>query len=230
MTEEKIKNQKGIKEVVKADVAKSEIKKGKQDLIDLMGFDVMENMYTYKVKYDTYCPKMQNRRAEGKITNYDVLSRGKGPITLKVYRDDGSEEIIQKSKPIRQRLDALHGTEAELELDLSKTLDEQDPIIKLNLLVEKKRKNVDDLHDYFKPTKRYKRLVHLGDHQAATILNEPSLGMILFNSSQRKYFISIEDFEELNNEMTFSTFLVAEVEKRNLNPNKQMRLIEQLRQ
>ncbi|GKC97386.1 hypothetical protein Tco_1167661 [Tanacetum coccineum] len=131
---------------------------------------------------------------------------------------------------IRQRLDALHRTEAKLELDLSKTLDEQDPIIKLNLLVEKKRKNVDDLHDYFKPTKRYKRSVQLGDHQAVTILNELSLGMILFNSSQRKYFIGIEDFEELNNEMTFSTFLVAEVEKRNLNPNKQMRLIEQLRQ
>ncbi|GJZ71006.1 hypothetical protein Tco_0634857 [Tanacetum coccineum] len=58
----------------------------------------------------------------------------------------------------------------QLELDFSKQLDEHDPIIKLNLLAKKKRKNADDLHDYFKSTK-----------------------------SQRKDFISIEDFEELNN-------------------------------
>ncbi|GJU15466.1 hypothetical protein Tco_1143432 [Tanacetum coccineum] len=117
-----------------------------------------------------------------------------------------------------QRLDNLHKTEEELELS----------------------------------TKRYKTSVQFADHQAETILNEPSLGMILFNSSQRQDFVSIEDFEELNNEMmydvqeiffrlhkgprindlawTFSTFLVAKVEKRNLNPNKQMRLIEQLMQ
>ncbi|GJU44164.1 hypothetical protein Tco_1201430 [Tanacetum coccineum] len=65
----------------------------------------------------------------------------------------------------------------------------------------KKRKNDDDLHDYFKSTKRYKRSVQFNDHQAGTVFNEPSLGMILFNSSQRKEFISIEDFQELNNEM-----------------------------
>ncbi|GJS64410.1 hypothetical protein Tco_0678974 [Tanacetum coccineum] len=152
---------------------------------------------------------------------------------------------------IRKRLDSLHKTEAKLELDFSKPLDELDPIIKLNILARKKKKNADDLHDYFKSTKRYKRSVQFVDHQAGTVLNEPSLGMILFNSSQRKEFISIEDFEVLNNEMlynvyeiffrlhkgsrindlarTFSTFLVAKVEKRNLNLDKQMRLIEQLR-
>ncbi|GKC89126.1 hypothetical protein Tco_1149775 [Tanacetum coccineum] len=76
--------------------------------------------------------------------------------------------------------------------------------------------------------------------------------MILFNSSQRQDFINIKDFKELNNAMlyivqefffrlhqgpgindlarTFGTFLVAKVEKRNLNPNKQMRLIEQPKQ
>ncbi|GJT48506.1 hypothetical protein Tco_0974663 [Tanacetum coccineum] len=61
MTKEEMKNQKGIKQVVKADAAKSELKKGKQDLIDLLGL-------------------------------------GKGPISLKVYRDDGSDEIIQNFK------------------------------------------------------------------------------------------------------------------------------------
>ncbi|GJU67280.1 hypothetical protein Tco_1253539 [Tanacetum coccineum] len=38
MTKVEIKNQKGIEQVVKADVAKSEIKKAKQDLIDLLGW------------------------------------------------------------------------------------------------------------------------------------------------------------------------------------------------
>nr|GEV95894.1 hypothetical protein [Tanacetum cinerariifolium] len=85
--------------------------------------------------------------------------------------------------------------EGEQELDLSKPLEEQDPISKLNLLAKKKRKNVVDLHDYFKSTQRL--------HQGPEI-----------NDLAR----------------TFNTFLVVEVEKRNLNPNKQMRLIKQLRQ
>ncbi|GKE14573.1 hypothetical protein Tco_1422150 [Tanacetum coccineum] len=148
--------------------------------------------------------------------------------------------------------DALHEAEAELELDLSKPLEEQDLILKLNLLAKKKGKSADDRHDYFKSTKRYKKLVQFGDFQARIVLNEPFLGMIIFNSKQRQDFISIKDFKEVNNEMlynaheiffklhkgprmddlarTFSSLLVAEVNKRNLNPNKQMRLIEQLRQ
>ncbi|GJR24559.1 hypothetical protein Tco_0973086 [Tanacetum coccineum] len=121
---EEIENQKGIEQAVKADAIKSEIKKDKKYLIDILGHSVVN----------------------------------------KVYKD---------------KLDALHQIEAKLELDLSKPLEEQDPIVKLNLLTKKKRKNDDDLHDYFKSTKR-----------------------------------------------TFSSFLVAEVEKRNLNPNKQMTLIE----
>ncbi|GJV86607.1 hypothetical protein Tco_1530545 [Tanacetum coccineum] len=49
----------------------SEIKKSKKDLIDLVGLEVVENMYKDK---------------------------GKGPITMKVYRDDGLEEIIHNFK------------------------------------------------------------------------------------------------------------------------------------
>ncbi|GKB47556.1 hypothetical protein Tco_0898309, partial [Tanacetum coccineum] len=93
MTKVKIKNQKGIEQAVKADVAKSEIKKAKQDLIDLLGSDMVEKMYKDKVKYEVYCLKMLNIRAKGKITNYDVLARGKGPITLK-NREPLSEEIL----------------------------------------------------------------------------------------------------------------------------------------
>ncbi|GKB01722.1 hypothetical protein Tco_0829766 [Tanacetum coccineum] len=74
----------------------------------------------------------------------------------------------------------------ELELDLSKLLEEQDPIIKLDLLIKKKRKHVDDLHDYFKSTKRYKKFVQYGNFQDGIILNEPTLGMILFNTNKDK--------------------------------------------
>ncbi|GKC02415.1 hypothetical protein Tco_0994025 [Tanacetum coccineum] len=125
---------------------------------------------------------------------------------------------------IQTRIDYLHETEAELGIDLDKPLSEQDPLDKLNDLAKKKRKNVDDLHDYFKENKRLK-------------------------SSD---FVTIEDFRDFPNEMlytvqeiffrlhqgprlddhakTFSSLLLAEVEKRNLNPLKQMRTIEQLRQ
>ncbi|GJV86606.1 hypothetical protein Tco_1530544 [Tanacetum coccineum] len=55
----------------KVNVAKPEIKKGKKDFIDLVGLEVVENMYKDK---------------------------GEGPITMKVYRDDGLEEIIHNFK------------------------------------------------------------------------------------------------------------------------------------
>nr|GEU99877.1 putative zinc finger, BED-type [Tanacetum cinerariifolium] len=50
-----------------------------------------------KIKYDKYCDKMLNRKVQSRITNYDVLTK-KGPITLKVYRDDGTDEVIPNFK------------------------------------------------------------------------------------------------------------------------------------
>ncbi|GKD58148.1 hypothetical protein Tco_1295657, partial [Tanacetum coccineum] len=151
MIEEEIKNQKKIEQTVKANVAKDEIKQGKEELIDLLGFDVVVSMYKAKIKYDKYCIKMLNTRAQGKITNYDVLSRGKGTITLKVNTDDGFDEIIQNFKAsdlhlgewrevmkvcphktragwttiysqIKHRLENLHKIDKELELNFSKPL------------------------------------------------------------------------------------------------------------
>ncbi|GKC85875.1 hypothetical protein Tco_1141592, partial [Tanacetum coccineum] len=167
-----------VKTQVKADVAKAEIKKVKEELIDLLDLDVVERMYNDKVKYDNYCNKMLNRRAQGMITNCDVLSRGKDPITLK------------------------------------------DPIIKRNTLAKKKRKHADDLYDNFRSTKRYKSSVLFVDHQARTVLNKASME-IFFRLHKG---LGINDLAR-----TFSTFLVAEVEKRNLNPMRQMKLIEQLK-
>ncbi|GJY70089.1 hypothetical protein Tco_0473071 [Tanacetum coccineum] len=213
LTKEQIKEQKRIEESVKANMDKKEDEIGKEELVDLLGSDVVTNVYKAKIKYDKYCDKKLNRRALGKLTNYDVLSKGKGPITLKVYRDDGSNETIPNIKACD-----LHLSEWR------------------------------EVMQYFRSTKKYKSSVQYKDHLTGTVLNEPSLGMIMFNSYQRQHFVSIEDFGDFTNEMlytvqeiffklhqgpgqddhakTFSSFLLAEVDRRNLNPLKQMSTIE----
>ncbi|GJU56978.1 hypothetical protein Tco_1234744 [Tanacetum coccineum] len=71
MTEEETKNQKGIEELAKAEALRPQRKKWL---------------------------KILNRRAKGKIINCDVFTRGKGPINLKVYRDDDTTEVIYNFK------------------------------------------------------------------------------------------------------------------------------------
>ncbi|GJW75522.1 hypothetical protein Tco_0134892 [Tanacetum coccineum] len=116
-----------------------------------------------------------NRRAESRITNCDVLTK-KGPITLKMYREDGTSEVIPNFKyndlhlgewrevvkacrnrarkgwktiygQIQTRMDYLHITKAELGINLDIPLSEQDSLDKLNDLANKKRKHDDDIHD-----------------------------------------------------------------------------------
>ncbi|GJT23661.1 hypothetical protein Tco_0893598 [Tanacetum coccineum] len=169
---------------------------------------------------------------QSRITNCDVLTR-KRPITLKVYREDGIDEVIPDFKAsdlhlsewrevihaypnrkgtrwstiygqIKTRMDYLHKTKAELEIDFSKPLSEQDLLDKLNDLARKKRKHADDIHDYFMSTKKFKSSVQYEDRPARTVLNEPCLGMIMFNSVQRQDFITIEDFGDFSNEMLYN--------------------------
>nr|GEV50396.1 hypothetical protein [Tanacetum cinerariifolium] len=192
-------------------------------------------------EYDRYYDKILNRRAESRITDCDVLTK-KGPITLKVYRVDGTSEVIPNFKAsnlhlgewrevvkacpnrtgkgwktiygqIQTRMDHLHATEAELGINLDIPLSEQDPFDKLNDLANKKRKHVDDIHDYFKANKILKSSVQYEEHLPSTVLNEPVLGPGLDDHASR-----------------FSSLLLTEVDKRNLNPLKQTRTIEQLRQ
>ncbi|GKE09129.1 hypothetical protein Tco_1412680 [Tanacetum coccineum] len=267
---DQIKEQNKLEELAKADMAKQEVELGKEELVDLLGINVVKGFYKAKLEYDKYCDKMLNRRVQSKITNCNVLTR-KGPSTLKVYREDGTNEIILDFKAtdlhlsewrevmqvcpnrkgagwstiygqIKTRMDYLHKTEAELEIDFSKPLSEQDPLDKLNDLARKKRKHANDIHDYFRSTKKFKSSVQYEDHPAGTVLNEPCLGMIMFNSVQRQDFVTIEDFGDFSNKMlyivqeiffklhqrhglddharTFSSFLLAEVDKKNPNPLK----------
>ncbi|GKB10031.1 hypothetical protein Tco_0843954 [Tanacetum coccineum] len=69
LIKESVKEQKRIEESVKVDLAKQEIEIG----------------------------KMLNRKVQSRITNPNVLTR-KGPITLKVYREDGTDEVIPNFK------------------------------------------------------------------------------------------------------------------------------------
>ncbi|GJS21459.1 retrovirus-related pol polyprotein from transposon TNT 1-94 [Tanacetum coccineum] len=187
------------------------------------------------------------RRAKAKATKQE----GEGPITLKVYRQDGASEIIPNFKA-STRMDYIHTTEAELSINLDIPLSKHDPLDKLNDLANQKRKHVADIHDYFKANKRLKSSFQYEDHLPGTVLNEPVPGMILFNSYHRHDFVTVEDFRDFPNTMlytiheiffrlhqghgledhawTFSSLLLAKVDKRNLNPLKQMRIIEQLRQ
>ncbi|GKB02289.1 hypothetical protein Tco_0830378 [Tanacetum coccineum] len=175
---------KRIKELVKADMAKKEEVVGKEGLVDLLGNDVVIKMYKAKIKYDKYCDKMLNRRVQSRITNCDVLNK-KGTITLKVYREDWTNEVILNFKA------------SDLHL-------EQDPLDKLNDCARKKRKHTDDIYDYFRSTKRYKSSLQYEDHPVGTMLNEPCLGMIMFNSHQMQDFVTIEDFKDFTNEMMYT--------------------------
>ncbi|GJV95007.1 hypothetical protein Tco_1546584 [Tanacetum coccineum] len=231
-TTEKIEEQKRIEESLKAKLAKQEVEKVNNELVDLIGIDVVTKYYKNKLLYDKYCNKMLKRRKSSKNINCDVLTR-RGPITLKVYREDGTTKVIPNCKTsdlhlaewrdvvqacpnkegkglktiyeqIKTRIDYLHHTKEELKIDFNKPLEEQDPLDEMNDLANKKRKRADDFHDYFRSTKKFKLSVRYEDHPAGTVLNEPVRGMILFNSFQRQDFVTIEDFEDLLNEMLYT--------------------------
>ncbi|GJS33279.1 hypothetical protein Tco_0531661 [Tanacetum coccineum] len=191
LTEEQINQQNKIEEEAKVEAAKRENKVRKEELVDLLGPEVVNKYYNDKLQYDRYYDKILNRIAESRITNCDVLTR-KGPITLKVYREDGTSEIIPNFKAsdlhldewkevmnvcpnrtgkgwitiydhIHTRMDYIYTTEAELGINLDIPLSEQVPFDKLNDLTKKKRKHADDIHDYFKANKRLKSSVQY-DH------------------------------------------------------------------
>ncbi|GKD13851.1 hypothetical protein Tco_1198258 [Tanacetum coccineum] len=92
-----VKSSKKLDEEAKAEAAKQEGEVRKVGLIDQLGLEVVHKYYNYKLQYDRYYDKMLNRRAESRITNCDVLTR-KGPITFKVYREDGTYEFIPNFK------------------------------------------------------------------------------------------------------------------------------------
>ncbi|GJW20476.1 hypothetical protein Tco_0031098 [Tanacetum coccineum] len=157
------------------------------ELIDLLGIDIVTQYYNKKLLYEKYYDKMLKRRKSSKIINCNVLIE-KGPITLKIYREYGTIELIPNVKVsdlhlaewrevvqacpdrkekgwkniyglIKTRMEYLNQTEKELKIDFNKPLKEQDPLNELNDLADKKRKRTGDLKDHSRSTKIHKSLV-----------------------------------------------------------------------
>ncbi|GKC72445.1 hypothetical protein Tco_1118328, partial [Tanacetum coccineum] len=127
-----------------ANLTGSMVEFSKKKKLKIFDFVTEEGFNKAKLQYDIYCDKILNIKGQSKITNCDVLTR-KGPITLKVYREDVTSEIIPNFKASDLHL--------RLEIHFNKPLSEQDPILKLIDLARKKRKNADDIHEYFGSTK-----------------------------------------------------------------------------
>ncbi|GJW63081.1 hypothetical protein Tco_0114965 [Tanacetum coccineum] len=67
------------------------------ELVDLLGIDVVEQYHKKKLLFGKYYDKMLKRKKSSKIINYDVITQ-KGPISLKVYREDETyewREVVQ---------------------------------------------------------------------------------------------------------------------------------------
>ncbi|GKE36046.1 hypothetical protein Tco_1455368, partial [Tanacetum coccineum] len=142
--------------------ADSMVESSKQKKLKNLNFvtEGVTQYYNKKLMYDKYCDKMLKRRKSSKITNCDVLIK-KGPNTLKVYREDETNEVISKFKVsdlhlaewrevvqacpnrkkkgwktiyglIKTRIDYLDQTEKELRIDFNRHLKEQDPLDELN--------------------------------------------------------------------------------------------------
>ncbi|GJZ01973.1 hypothetical protein Tco_0519934, partial [Tanacetum coccineum] len=96
-----------------------------------------------------------------------------------------------------------------------------DPLDKQNDLANKKRKHAADIHDYFKETKR---------QDFVTIEDLKDFKNAMLYTVQEIFFRRHQGPRVDDHARTFSSLLLAEVDKRNLNPLKQMRTIKQLRQ
>ncbi|GJT05225.1 hypothetical protein Tco_0839687 [Tanacetum coccineum] len=218
LTEEQINQQKKIEEKTKAEAAKNEGEVRKAELVDLLSPEV-------------------------------------GPVTLKVYKEDGTSEVILNFKAsdlhlgewrevvkacpnrtrkgwktiygqIQTRIDYLHTIEAELGINLDIPLSEQDPLDKLNDLANKKRKHADDIHDYCKANKRLKSSVQYENH----LPDLKYFSNTMLYTVQEIFFRRHQGPRLDDQARTFSSIMLAEVDKRNLNPLKQTRVIEKLRQ
>nr|GEU61526.1 putative reverse transcriptase domain-containing protein [Tanacetum cinerariifolium] len=74
----------------------------KDELVDLLGTNVVTRYYKKKLLFDKYYEKMLKRKKIHNITNYEVLIK-KGPITLKIYKEDGSKEVILNLKSLSSK-------------------------------------------------------------------------------------------------------------------------------
>ncbi|GJV84111.1 hypothetical protein Tco_1524009 [Tanacetum coccineum] len=104
------------------------------ELVDLMGIDVVEKYHNKKLIYDKYYDKeviqaCPDRKEKGWKTIFGL---------------------------IKTRMEYLNQTLKELKIDYNKPLKEQDHLNELNDLAKKKRKRTGDLKDHSRSTKKHK--------------------------------------------------------------------------
>ncbi|GJW87172.1 transposase, MuDR, MULE transposase domain protein [Tanacetum coccineum] len=113
-------------------------------------------------------------------------------------------------------MDYIHTTKAELGINLDIPLSKQDPLDKLNDLANKKIKHADDIHDYFKATKRLK------SSDFVTIEDLKDFSNAMLYTVQEIFFRQHQGPGVDDHARTFSSLLLAKVDKRNLNPLKSL--------
>ncbi|GKC61926.1 hypothetical protein Tco_1089524 [Tanacetum coccineum] len=160
--------------------------------------------------------KVEAARRKGEIRKEELFDLLGPEVVNKYYNDKLQEDDTSETIPEFKASDLHLGEWREV---VTTFLNKKD---RLNDLANEKRKHADDIHDFLRANKRLKSSVKYKDHPTYTVLNEPVLEEILFRLYQGP---RLDDYA-----MTFSSLLLAEIDKRNLNPRKQMRVIEQLRQ
>ncbi|GJY89285.1 hypothetical protein Tco_0503913 [Tanacetum coccineum] len=137
-----------------------------------------------KLKEDA---KAKAAKQEGEVRKAKLVDMLSPKVVKKYYNDklqyDNYCDKMLKRRAISRitnctRMDYIHTTKAELGINLDIPLSKQCPLDKLNDLEKKKRKHVDDIHDYFKANKRLKPSVQYKDHLPGTVLNEPVLASV----------------------------------------------------
>ncbi|GKD59636.1 hypothetical protein Tco_1297145, partial [Tanacetum coccineum] len=120
------------------------------ELVDLLGIDLVTQYYNKKLVYDKYCAKMLKRRKSFKIINCDVVQ------ACPDRKEKGWKTIYGL---IKTRMEYLNQTKKELKIDFNKPLKEQDPLNELHDLADKKWKRTGDLKDHSRSTKKHKSSV-----------------------------------------------------------------------
>ncbi|GKE16807.1 hypothetical protein Tco_1424384, partial [Tanacetum coccineum] len=134
--------------------------------------------------------KAEAAKQEGEVRKAELVDL-LGPEVVKKYYNDKLQYDRYYDKMLNR-------------IAISRITNCDDPLEKLNDLANKKRKHADDIHDYFKANKRLKSSVQYKDHLPSTELNEPVLGMIMFNCYHRQDFVTIEDLKDFSNTMLYT--------------------------
>ncbi|GJT22355.1 hypothetical protein Tco_0892292 [Tanacetum coccineum] len=105
----------------------------KDELVDLLGTNVMTQYYNKKLLFDKYCEKILKRKKSPKITNCKVSDLHSAEWREVIQACPNKSEKGWKTiyDLVKTRLDQLTQTEQELKIDLNKPLKEQDPLNEL---------------------------------------------------------------------------------------------------